>query len=214
MKEVDRYIATNEQWGPILQALRVLLNESELTEEFKWRAPCYTYAGKNVAMLASFKDNCALSFLKGELLSDPKNILEKPGENSRFVRVVRFTDIDQLDSLKNTLQGYIDEAVANERSGKKVKPKKTLGEDWPAELQEKFAEVPGLETAFAELTPGRQRGYLLYFNGAKQSATRGSRIERYREKILSGKGFHDCHCGLSQRMPRCDGSHKTLKAGE
>ncbi|WP_116107357.1 DUF1801 domain-containing protein [Lewinella sp. IMCC34191] len=210
MEEVDAYIS-RQPWAATLQALRAIVTDSDLTEAFKWRAPCYTYGGKNVAMLGSFKDNCVLSFFKGELLADPENVLEKPGRNSRFVRLLRFTDPRQVKERERVVRAFVQQAIDIERAGKQVKPKKAPGEAWPEELQRKFAEVPGLEVAFAELTPGRQRGYLLYFNGAKQSATRTSRIQSHQQRILDGKGFHDCVCGLSQRMPRCDGSHKALK---
>ncbi|PPK87246.1 uncharacterized protein YdeI (YjbR/CyaY-like superfamily) [Neolewinella xylanilytica] len=209
--QVDDLLSRVERWRPELTALRTILLTTDLTETWKWRAPCYTYGGKNVAMLAGFKDSCALSFLKGALLTDPRGILEKPGENSVHVRLMRFTDITQVQERETVITAYLREAIGVEASGQQVEKVATPGEAWPAELHEKFAAVPGLEAAFVELTPGRQRGYLLYFNGAKQSASRTTRIERYQEKILSGKGFHDCHCGLSQRMPRCDGSHKALR---
>ena len=207
MQAVDEYIHRNPR-AATLTALRRLLEAGELTEAFKWRAPCYTFGGKNVAMLASFKDNCALSFFKGALLPDPAGLLELPGPNSRSARLVRFTEPERVRRLESELTALIRAAVAVERSGQKIKKAPTPADDWPAELQQKFAEVPGLEVAFTELTPGRQRGYLVYFSGAKQSATRTSRIQAYQDKILAGKGFYDCTCGLSQRMPRCDGSHK------
>ncbi|WP_420845238.1 YdeI/OmpD-associated family protein [Maribacter litopenaei] len=82
--------------------------------------------------------------------------------------------------------------------------------DFPEELQRAFEEDSDLKTAFEKLTPGRQKGYLLYFSGAKQSATRTSRIEKYKSRIFDGKGFHDCVCGQSKKMPSCDGSHKYI----
>lgn len=207
MQAVDEYIR-RQPWATTLAELRALLQASDLTEEVKWKAPCYTYGGKNVAMLASFRDNCGISFFKGALLKDPADLLELPGPNSRSARIARFTDPERVTAVREELAALLRAAIEVEKSGQQVEPTSTPADEWPAELRQQFSEVPGLEAAFTELTPGRQRGYLVYFNGAKQSATRTSRIEAYRQKILDGKGFHDCTCGLSQRMPRCDGSHK------
>jgi uncharacterized protein YdeI (YjbR/CyaY-like superfamily) len=178
-------------WTSPLEKLRQILLESELTEDLKWGVPCYTLEDKNVIMLGAFKDNCTISFLKGSLLKDPKGILEKAGPNSQAGRIIRFTEEKQVNQLASTLAEYVREAIALEKSGAKVSLPERGGMDIPEELQEKFEENPGLEEAFYSLSPGRQRGYLIHFTGAKQSTTRSSRIEKCMPKIFEGKGMQD-----------------------
>jgi uncharacterized protein YdeI (YjbR/CyaY-like superfamily) len=139
------------------------------------------------------KDYCAVGFLKGSLLDDPDGILVMPGENSRAGRYVRFTGVDEVEALEPVLREYIGRAIEVEKAGLKVDFKSTAEFEIPAELQARFDESPPFKAAFDALTPGRQRGYLLYFSGAKQSKTRASRIEKHRERILDGKGIHDQH---------------------
>jgi uncharacterized protein YdeI (YjbR/CyaY-like superfamily) len=152
--------------------------------------PCYTLNGKNILMLAAFKDYCSLSFFKGSLLKDELSLLISPGENSNAVRQFRFTDTKQIIKIKKVILQYIQESIAIEQSGVKIIATKSEKEIIP-ELQEAFDQNPKLETAFYKLTPGRQRGYLIYFSDAKQSATRTARIQKYVAKILAGQGFHD-----------------------
>ncbi|MHC2071132.1 YdeI/OmpD-associated family protein [Bremerella sp. T1] len=207
---VDQYIADHPQWKSELTALRKILLASELTEDWKWRAPCYTLDGKNVAMLAAFKNDCVLSFFKGALLKDPEGILVKPGENSQSARVVRFTSNTQVKERKSALQMYLAEAAENERSGKQVATS-NKADPYPAELTAKLDEDPQLKTAFEALTPGRQRAYVMFFSAAKQSKTRTTRIEKFVPRILDGKGMNDCVCGLTKKPPGCDGSHNQAK---
>jgi uncharacterized protein YdeI (YjbR/CyaY-like superfamily) len=177
-------------WTDILEFLRQLILETELQEERKWGVPTYTIKGKNVVMLGVFKDSCVLSFIKGQLLPDPKGLLALPGPNSREGRILRFTQLNQATLLENDIRNFLQEAIQVERSGKKSEtapPPQVL----PDELLQKFAEHPGLEPAFFALTPGRQRGYLIHFSGAKQSPTRLSRIENCIPKIFEGKGMMD-----------------------
>ncbi len=177
-------------WTDILEFLRQLILETELQEERKWGVPTYTINGKNVVMLGVLKDSCVLSFIKGQLLTDPKGFLELPGPNSREGRILRFTQLSQATLLENDIRHFLQEAIQVERSGKKSEtapPPQVL----PDELLQKFAEHPGLESAFFALTPGRQRGYLIHFSGAKQSPTRLSRIEKCIPKIFEGKGMMD-----------------------
>lgn len=178
------------KWRSELIALRNILLSLPLREEVKWSMPCYTYNGKNIVMLSAFKDYCALSFFKGALLKDGHQVLIRPGENSRVARMMRFTGISEIRKLETAIQSYILEAIELENSGAKVKTENrelTL----PAELKEKFREDPQLKKAFAALTPGRQRGYVIYFSQPKQSATRIARIEKCIPLILQGKGLHD-----------------------
>jgi uncharacterized protein YdeI (YjbR/CyaY-like superfamily) len=178
-------------WKKELQVLRQLLLASGLKEELKWGVPCYTHKGKNVLIIAAFKDNFTLSFFKGALLKDKMKVLEKPGENSQAGRVIRFTDTKQIQKIEETLLAYIFEAMEIEEAGKKVISKPLSDYPMPAEFKAKLKAMPSLKKAFEALTPGRQKAYLLYFGEAKQSATREARIEKYMVKILSGKGFLD-----------------------
>lgn len=178
------------RWAELLHRLRFVLLDSELTEELKWGVPCYTYDGKNVILLGALKNNCVVSFLKGSLLNDSKKILKKPGENTQLGRVMRFTSIAEVDKLELILRSYIKEAIEIEKSGAKV-PKDNTPLQLPPEFLQVLKEQPALKKAFEKLTPGRQREYQIFFSGAKQSATRMSRIEKFREKILMGKGMRE-----------------------
>ncbi len=177
------------QRTPILERLRDMLLSTELNEERKWGVPVYTLGGKNVILLGVFNDSCVISFIKGSLMKDPEGILELPGPNSHEGRIIRFTKIEDLEKLESILPNYIQEAIEIEKSGKKPEIPVRGGMEIPEELTQKFQEHEGLEKAFFALTPGRQRGYLIHFTGAKQSTTRLSRIEKCVPKILSGKGM-------------------------
>ena len=188
---VDGYIRKNKPWQEALQKLREIILDSELTEEVKWRAPCYTLNDSNVLFIGGAKDYCAISFIKGVLLKDPKGILIQQTENSQSVRIIRFTTLQQIIEMESDLRTFIHDAIEVEKAGLKVKFKKIEEFAIPEELQNKFDELPALKTAFTSLTPGRQRGYLLFISGAKQSKTRVSRIEKYVKHILNGKGMDD-----------------------
>ncbi|MCP9290781.1 YdeI/OmpD-associated family protein [Gracilimonas sediminicola] len=179
-----------QDWQEELKQLRLIILESGLTEEVKWSVPCYTFEGSNVLILSAFKNYCSVSFFKGSLLQDQNKILVKPGKNSQAARLFKFTNVEQINESENTIKEYIREAIEIENSGKKVKFKKNP-EPIPEELQAKFDEDPILKESFEALTPGRQRGYIIHFSGAKQSSTRQRRIEKYIPKIMEGKGFHD-----------------------
>jgi len=178
------------RWTDILEFLRQLLLETELREERKWGMPTYTLDGKNVVILGVFNQSCVLSFLKGGLLEDPYQLLERPGPNSQVGRFIRFTQLTQAEEIEGKIKEYLLQAIEVERSGKKASAKPTLPV-LPEELYQKFAEHSGLEAAFFALTPGRQRGYVIHFSEAKQSATRLIRIEKYLPKIFAGKGMMD-----------------------
>ena len=184
--------------------------DSGLGEELKWGAPCYVHEQANVIIIHGFKDYFALMFFKGALMKDPEDLLRKPGENTQSGRQIRMTSIDEMLGQEEVLRAYIQHAIEVEKAGGKVIVKKTEEYAVPLELEESFAENSELQHAFYGLTPGRQRAYLLHFAEAKQSATRKARIEKYTPRILNGKGILDCWCGLSKRMPTCDGSHKQL----
>jgi len=188
--KAEAFFARDGRWRDELQALRAILLACPLTEDFKWRSPVYTAHGGNVATVWGLKDNAALSLFKGVLLKDSENILVAPGENSRSVRMVKFTGLAEIAAMEAVLKDYIREAVENEKAGRKVDfPKDDL--DYPEELADRLDGDPDFRTAFEALTPGRQRGWVLHFSGAKQSATRASRIEKAAPRILAGKGMHD-----------------------
>ncbi len=178
-------------WDDELAQLRTILIDSELTEELKWSVPCYTFEGKNILILTALKDYCALSFFKGVLLKDEANILVAQTENMQAERIIKFTDADEIVEMAHIIKAYIQEAIDIEKAGLEVEYKKTSDFDIPDELQQKFDDDPYFKTAFEALTPGRQRGYLLHFSGAKQSKTRTSRIEKNVQNIIDGRGLHD-----------------------
>jgi uncharacterized protein YdeI (YjbR/CyaY-like superfamily) len=189
--KVDWFFTKEKKWKKEYATLRTICLGSGLTEELKWGCPCYTLNKKNVVLIHGFKEYCALLFHKGVLLSDPKNILIQQTENVQSARQVRFANLKEIEKLKTTLKSYIKEAIEVEKSGLKVDLKKTAEFNMPEEFQKKLNEDRTLETAFYELTPGRQRAYLLYFSSAKQSKTREARIEKYTPNILEGKGLDD-----------------------
>jgi uncharacterized protein YdeI (YjbR/CyaY-like superfamily) len=178
------------KWVPELETLRLLVLDSGLTEEIKWGVPCYTLNGKNVIMISAFKEYACISFLKGALLPDKHKILVKQGEHGQAWRIVKYTQ--QKDILKQAtiLKNYIAEAIAIEKSGKKVEVKRNP-EPIPEELLEVFKQDTELKKAFYSLTPGRQRGYIIFFSQPKQAQTRFGRIEKCRDKILQGEGLND-----------------------
>lgn len=189
--QVDGFIRKNKPWQEELKALRKIILDCELVEEVKWRTPCYTYQGVNLVMIGALKTGSVLSFLKGALLKDREKLLIAPGQNTQSARMIRFTGVGDIAEKEPILKAYIREAIEAEKAGLKVKFKSTAEFSVPEELQKKFDKSPAFKTAFDALTPGRQRGYLLYFSGAKQSKTRESRIEKYEKKILGGKGLDD-----------------------
>jgi len=149
--------------------------------------------------------------MRGALLKDPQGLLESAGENTQSARLMRFRDLQDIQQKEAVIQAYLAEAIAIAKAGLKVKKKETSDYPVPDELRDKLAADPAFKKAFEALTPGRQRGYLLHFAAAKQSSTRAARIEQYTPRIMDGKGFRDCVCGLSKKMPTCDGSHKYAK---
>jgi Uncharacterized protein conserved in bacteria len=179
------------KWPEVLEMLRILALGCGLNEELKWGVPVYTFRNKNIVLIGAFKEYCVLNFFKGALLSDEHKILTKPGENTQASRVIRFTKIEDITEREQILKSYIFEAVEVEKAGLKVELKKSDEYLVPEEFQKKLDGFPELKAAFEALTPGRQRAYLLYFTQPKQSKTRESRIEKYIQQILIGKGFND-----------------------
>lgn len=178
-------------WSTELKVLRAIIQDCGLTEELKWSVPCYTFENKNVLILAAFKDYCSVSFFKGALLKDTKKLLSTPGENSQAARQFKFTSVKEIEKLSSNIKAYIKEAIELEKQGKKIEFKQTSEDLMIEELESAFKKNASLKKAFYALTPGRQRGYLLFFSQAKQSATRASRIEKCTATILKGKGLND-----------------------
>lgn len=189
--KVDAFLSEATQWREEFTKLRGIVLDCRLTEESKWGKPCYTFEGANIVLIHGFKEYCALLFFKGALLKDPKGIFVQQTENVQSARQVRFTSVKEIVRLASVLKSYIREAIENEKAGLQVERKKTSEFEVPEEFQKKLREMPVLKTAFEALTPGRQRGYLLYFAAAKQSATREARIEKCVDPILDGKGLMD-----------------------
>ncbi|MDZ5672025.1 hypothetical protein A4A36_13285 [Bacillus subtilis] len=189
--KVDDFLNKAKKWKEEFEKLRTIILDCELTEDFKWMHPCYTYNNKNVVLIHGFKEYCALLFHKGALLQDAHGILIQQTENVQAARQIRFTSVQEINEMETILKAYIQEAIEVEKAGLKVEVNNNIELNIPEELQNKFDEIPELKTAFEALTPGRQRAYTLYFSQAKQSKTRESRVEKYVQKILDGKGLKD-----------------------
>ncbi|WP_338814973.1 DUF1801 domain-containing protein [Bernardetia sp. Wsw4-3y2] len=208
--KVDEFLSKTKKWSLELEKLRSIFIYCGLTEELKWRVPCYTFNDKNIALLGGFKEYCVISFFKGVLLKDKSNILVSVGENTQSSKVIKFTHLEEIIELESIIKAYIFEAIEIEKLGLKVDFKANEDVILVKELQDKLDADKEFKTAFEKLTKGRQRGYNLYFSAAKQSKTRIVRIEKYKNQIFEGKGINDCTCGLSKKMPSCDGSHKFI----
>jgi uncharacterized protein YdeI (YjbR/CyaY-like superfamily) len=188
---VDAFIANAKKWQEELKKLRTILLDSELTEELKWGGPCYTFQGKNVAIMNELKESCALAFFKGALLKDVHGVLTRPGQHTQSTRWIKFTSVREIVETRSILKAYIREAIEVEKSGLKLKLRKTSDLKFPEELQIMLDEFPEFKTAFERLTPGRQRAYIYHFSAPKQSKTRESRVQKYMPQILKGKGLLD-----------------------
>ncbi len=187
--DVDAYIAESDKWPDEMATLRPVLLGAGLEENIKWRSPCFSHGGKNIAIFQEFNECLSLMFFKGALLPDPEGVLVDQGPNSRSAKRIEFTSVDDVQRLADTVRAYVADAIEVEEAGLEVDtaPELVLVE----ELRARLDEDPALRAAFQSLTPGRQREYNLFFSGAKQSATRSTRVDRYVEKIRNGKGLRD-----------------------
>lgn len=211
MTNLDEYFEALPQWKTEMLALRKIIQKSPLEEELKWKQACYTHEGKNIAIIGGFKHYFVLSFFKGSLLSDPEELLEFAGSNSRSAKILKFTHQSDLRKLQNVILQFIQEAISIEEQGLKVPSIEEINIEFPQELLQCFQQDPELKRAFTQLTPGRQRAYCMHFASPKNEVTRHARIEKFTPRILAGKGMNDCICGQSKRMPSCDGSHKQIQ---
>ena len=189
--KVDWFFTKAKEWQEEFEKLRNVILDCGLTEELKWGVPCYTFEKRNIVLIHGFKEYCALLFFKGALLNDAKRILVQQTKNVQAARQIRFTNVREIVKMKPILKAYIYEAIEAEKAGLKVPLKKTKEFNVPEEFQNKLKKSPALKKAFNALTPGRQRGYLVYFSQPKQSKTRESRDEKCVQQILNGEGLND-----------------------
>jgi uncharacterized protein YdeI (YjbR/CyaY-like superfamily) len=188
---VDEFIRSEKKWQKEFEKLRTIILDCGLDEELKWGKPCYMLEKSNIVLIHGFKEYCALLFFKGALLHDPHGILIQQTENVQAGRQIRFTNVGEITKQEPFLKEYINEAIEVEKAGLEVTFKKNTDFIVPEEFQIKLNEIPALKSAFEALTPGRQRAYILYFSEPKQSKTRTSRVEKYMQQILDGKGLND-----------------------
>ena len=189
--KVDFFFSKASKWQEEYEELRTIVLDCGLTEELKWGCPCYTHEGNNIVLIHGFKEYCALLFMKGALMNDPKGILIQQTENVQSARQARFTSAKEIVKMKSVLKSYINQAIDVEKAGLTVTLKKTSEYEMPEEFKNKLDKNAALKKAFKALTPGRQRGYLFYFSTAKQPKTREARIEKYTPQIMAGKGIDD-----------------------
>ena len=202
----DAWFESHDVWPDEVRALRAIVLGAGLDETLKWKQPCYMDGGRNVCIVSWRKSGAVLSFLNGGLLEDPDGRLETPGQ-ARHGRFLRFTSVEEIEGARVWIDAFLAQAIDHARQGRKLSP---LPDeiDYVDELRDRMTADPEFAAAFEALTPGRRRGWNIHFGKAKQSATRVKRIDAAWPKIQAGKGMFECACGLSQRMPRCDGSHR------
>ena len=188
---VSKIHGKEKRWRAEYAQLRQLCLGSGLSEQLKWGQACYDLNGSNVVLIHGFKDYCALLFMKGALLEDPEDILIQQTKNVQSARQIRFASLSEINKLKAAVKAYIGQAITVEKSGAKVKMKGVADFDMPEEFARRLDDDPELAEAFHALTPGRQKGYLLHFAAAKQSATRTARVEKHVPRILKGLGLND-----------------------
>jgi len=187
--KVDEFVSRAKNWQGEMSKLRSILTNCGLDEDLKWGKPCFMYEGANIAIIQPFKEHCSLMFFKGALLEDTHGLLRSQGENTQSALRLEFTSEAQIK--KSVLESYVKGAIAVEKQGLKVDFKAKRELELPPELTQILRKDRKLEKAFAALTPGRQRAYVMHFTGAKQSATRTARIEKCAPMILAGKGLND-----------------------
>ncbi|TWT89414.1 YdeI/OmpD-associated family protein [Neorhodopirellula pilleata] len=175
------------QWSAGLAKLRQICLGVNLTETVKWGHPCYMHADRNVVIIGALRNDFRLSFFNAALMKDPNGVLEKQGPNTQHPDMIRFTANNQVAKMKEVIESYLLEAMGYAESGIKP-PKHTSDIQIPDELLEAFESDPELADSFYKLTPGRQKSYVINLNSAKKAETRISRINKFRDKILAGKG--------------------------
>ena len=205
--QIEAWFATDRPRQDVLRALRSVLRDLGLAEALKWRQPCYMAEGRNIAILGARKDGCVVTLFAGALLDDPDGHLLSAGPNTRVARILRFTSVQDVGEREAVLRCLLRQAIALAPTGRPAEAEPTT-EPVPVELRQHLSRDPELRAAFEVLTAGRRRSYLLHFGAAKRASTLTARVEGARSRILAGKGPHDCICGRSGHLPRCDGSHR------
>lgn len=174
-------------WIAGLNHLRRICLEAGLEETVKWAHPCYMHAGRNIALFGAFGGDFRLNFMNPGLLNDNEGVLEPQGPNSRTPSMIRFTAVGQVAEKEPVIRAYLQQLKDHAEAG--TKPARVQREvDMPDELIDALDADLELAEGFQALTPGRQKSYLFALNQAKQSATRVARIEKFRDKIIAGKG--------------------------
>jgi uncharacterized protein YdeI (YjbR/CyaY-like superfamily) len=186
---VDAFVNRAKTWQAEMRKIRSILLECGLDEDIKWGKPCFSFEGKNVAIIQPFKEHCSLMFFKGALLKDTYGLLRSQGENTQSALRLEFTSEAQVN--KAAVRSYVKQAVAAEKAGLSVDFKAKRELELPKELTQILHKDAALSKAFYALTPGRQRAYVLHFSGAKQSETRIARIQKCAPKIRAGIGFNE-----------------------
>lgn len=181
---------STRQWDKGLQDLRRICLDVGLVETVKWGHPCYMCAGRNIAIIGAFRGDFRLSFFNAALMKDPEGALEKQGPNTKHPDMIRFTSNEDVTAKAHIIRSYLREAMGYAEDGIKP-PKDESTIDLPDELAEALDADPELAEAFHALTPGRQKSYVINLNAAKKSETRISRIAKFRDRILAGKGAMD-----------------------
>jgi uncharacterized protein YdeI (YjbR/CyaY-like superfamily) len=189
--KVDGFLNRAGKWQEEFKKLRAIALDCGLDEELKWGKPCYSFQNSNIVIIQGFKEYCALLFCKGALLKDAPGILIQQTEHVQAARQLRFTNVREIVKMARTVKAYVQEAMEVEKAGLEITYKKTSEFKMPEEFRTQLDASPSLKAAFDALTPGRQRGYLLYFSSAKQSKTREARVEKWMPQILRGKGLDD-----------------------
>ena len=186
-KRFDTRNCSAKVWNRGLAKLRNICLSANLAEAVKWGHPCYMHLGRNIAIIGAFRDNFRLSFFDAALMQDPEGVLEKQGRNTQHPDMIRFTSNDGPNEMEDVILDYLNEAKAYAEAGERP-PKDDSAIELPDELAEALDADPEMSKAFHSLTRGRQRSYVININGAKKSETRASRIEKFRGKIIDGKG--------------------------
>ena len=189
--EADWFFTKDTKWQEEYSELRLLVLDCGLIETLKWGCPCYVVQKSNVVLIHGFKDYCALLFMQGAIMKDDQGLLIQQTANVQSARQLRFKNVDEILTSKSIITSYIKEAIKIDRAGLKLELKETAEYEIPFEFKNALDNMPEVKDAFYSLTPGRQRGYLLYFSAAKQAKTREARVEKYLQNILEGKGLDD-----------------------
>lgn len=179
-----------DKWLEELELIASIVDKAPLEKTRKWGADVYTYNGKNVVSYGGFKNFFSLWFYNGVFLEDPYQVLIAASEGkTKSLRQWRFTSKEEIDEQK--ILKYIREAIEVEKKGWKIKPEKFTPVSMPQLLADALKEDRDLQIQFDELTPGRQKEYMLYIDEAKQETTKLKRLEKIKPMILKGNGLND-----------------------